>query len=70
VVTFLTKSYDAECPLVVEPKPATTIRVFMVYRVVAAGTTLKPQVLETPERVGFTLVEWGGAKLSSKLNAT
>jgi hypothetical protein len=69
-VTFPTKSHDAECPLVGEPKPAATLRVFMVYRAVAAGTTPKPRVLETPERVGFTLVEWGSAKLSSRLNAT
>ena len=68
-VTFLTKEYDEACPLEIEPKPMTVIRVFLVYRAVEAGMKLKPQVLSAPERVGFTVVEWGGAKLSPRLEA-
>jgi hypothetical protein len=68
-VTFLTESYATACPLIVEPKPDTEIRVFMLWREAEAGERLRPQELKSPERVGFTLVEWGGGKVSKRVSA-
>ena len=68
-VTFLTDSYAASCPLKVDPKPETEIRVFMLWREAEAGETLRRQELKTRERVGFTLVEWGGAKVGKRVSA-
>jgi hypothetical protein len=61
-VTFLgTQQMNQLAPLTVSPKPDTVVRVLMDF------TPLdKPQVVEplylgaTPQRKGFTVIEWGG----------
>ncbi len=61
-VTFVPQSeFDKMAPLTVEPKPDTVIRVFMDYTPLDAPINVKPQQINTPERKGFTVVEWGGA---------
>ncbi len=62
-VTFVAKQdFDRLAPLTVEPQPDTVIRVFMDYEPLAQPmTVVQPQRLTTPERRGFTVVEWGGA---------
>ena len=47
----------------VNPKPETSIRVYMEYYGLEEFTTIKEQILTKTERKGFTLVEWGGAKV-------
>ncbi|MBI5405143.1 MAG: hypothetical protein HY976_02855, partial [Candidatus Kerfeldbacteria bacterium] len=42
------------------PRPDTVIRVLMDYRPVAAPVAIRPQVLRSIPRTGFTVVEWGG----------
>jgi hypothetical protein len=60
-VTFVSRNMiNKIAPLEISPKPDTTIRVLMDYRgldekIVAPGYDIK-----TPERQGFTAVEWGG----------
>jgi hypothetical protein len=53
--------FDRMAPLTVEPKPDTVIRVFMDYTPLDAPITVEPLRIQTPERKGFTVVEWGGA---------
>ena len=48
-------------PLEINPVPDTIIRVLMDYKGLDDPIEVKEQVLETPKREGFTLVEWGGS---------
>jgi hypothetical protein len=61
-VTFVPQSeFDKLAPLTVQPKPDTIIRVFMDYTELSAPISVTPQKITTPQRIGFTVVEWGGA---------
>jgi len=61
-VTFVPKEeFDKIAPLSVFPKPDSVIRVFMDFEGLDDYIWVEEQVLETPERKGFTVVEWGGA---------
>lgn len=61
-ITFLPKSdFDKLAPLNVSPKPQTVIRVFMDYQGLDAPINVVEPKIVTPKRVGFTVVEWGGA---------
>ena len=66
VITFQGKAYTDSAVLTVDPKPDILIRVFMVWYGSRKPVTLKPQTLTAPERNGFTVVEWGGSKISHK----
>ena len=60
-IYFKTKEeIDENMPLLINPKPETIIRVFMDYKPLKEKITVKEQVLISPERKGFTVVEWGG----------
>lgn len=50
-------------PLQVEPAPDTTIRVMMEFKGLNEKINVKEQILETPQRNGFVLVEWGGTEI-------
>ncbi len=54
---------ESNMPLSVTPKPDTTIRIMMVWRALEKPIEIKEQVLKTPTRTGFTVVEWGGSEL-------
>lgn len=47
----------------VNPKPETSIRVYIEYYNLDDYSTIKEQILPKTERKGFTLVEWGGAEI-------
>ena len=46
--------------LLVSPEPDTIIRLNFNFRPLSEKTDLTEPVIETPERKGFTVVEWGG----------
>jgi len=50
-------------PLEITPKPDTIIRVMMEFKVLEEPLEVQEQQLETPERTGFTVVEWGGTEI-------
>lgn len=54
---------DKYMPLNVLPKPDTMIRVMMVFKPLEKPVTVHEQKLSTPERKGFTVVEWGGSEI-------
>lgn len=58
-------AYDIISSNTVIPKPDTEIRVFMAFTKAAKPFDIPAQELSTPERKGFTLVEWGGAELEA-----
>ena len=49
--------------LQVTPKPDTTIRVMMEYKLLDKPIKVKTQKLQSVERKGFTVVEWGGTEV-------
>jgi hypothetical protein len=56
---------DQLAPLVISPKPDTTIRIFMEFEGLNQPIAISPQRLSAPTRRGFTVVEWGGLLRSS-----
>ncbi|MFA6193436.1 MAG: hypothetical protein WC726_01035 [Parcubacteria group bacterium] len=60
-VTFSSKDeIDKLAPLEISPKPDTTIRVMMDYKGLDEKIDALGYDIKTPERKGFTAVEWGG----------
>lgn len=55
-----TAQMDALAPLVISPKPDTSIRVFLDMAGLDKPIEMKPQKFRAPTRNGFTMVEWGG----------
>lgn len=62
LIAFQKEKYTDSYPLKVEPKPDTMIRVFMAWKPLKQKMEIPEQDLTAPQRNGFTLVEWGGAK--------
>ena len=61
-VYFATTSYTDTARLEVEPKPDSVLRVFMVFRPLEQSKQVKEQSLQTFERKGFSVIEWGGSE--------
>jgi hypothetical protein len=60
-VTFVPQAeFDKMAPLTVSPRPDTVIRVFMDFKALEKPIQVKEQKFSTPQRTGFTVVEWGG----------
>lgn len=60
-ITFISQeNFDKYAPLTVSPEPDSVIRVFFDYKGLDKKMEVKEQKLATPEREGFTVVEWGG----------
>lgn len=63
IISFSTAEYQESAELDIAPAPDTVIRVFMIYRPSDEYIEIPPQKLSSPERKGFTVVEWGGTRL-------
>jgi len=61
VISFQTDRYTDNSLLDIKPSPDTLIRVFMAYYPSSTEIEIEPQSFSTPERNGFTVVEWGGS---------
>lgn len=64
LITFPKEEYTKKARLNVEPKPDSVLRVFMVYKPLDEEIEIEEQEIETFERKGFTLIEWGGAQIN------
>ena len=64
LISFQQEIYTDNAQLTVEPAPDTVLRVFMAYKPLENMIRILPQKLQTTQRTGFTLVEWGGAEIS------
>ena len=53
---------NKDAPLTISPKPDSVIRVYFDHKKVDKKISVKEQTLTTPERKGFTVVEWGGRR--------
>ena len=63
IIAFQTDIYTESAQLAVNPTPDTLIRVFMAWQASDTFAELPTQELSAPDRVGFTVVEWGGAAM-------
>ncbi len=60
-VTFLGNvEMNRIAPLTISPKPDTVIRILMDYTPLQQPMKVEGYTVKTPERKGFTVVEWGG----------
>ena len=50
-------------PLEITPAPDTIIRVMMEFKALEEPIKVQEQQLETPQRNGYTVVEWGGTEI-------
>ena len=55
---------EENIPLEIAPKPTTLIRVLMTYKEIGNTIEIEEQQLESIERTGYTVVEWGGTKIN------
>ena len=60
--TFQSKQFFNDFELDITPKPDSLIRVFLSIQKLDAPINIKEQKLESYERKGFTVIEWGGSK--------
>ena len=64
LISFQTTAYTDSAVLTIDPVPDTLIRVFMAWQGLDEPVEVEPQTLTTPERTGFTAVEWGGTEVA------
>lgn len=62
IISFQGDVYTKNAGLTVHPNPDTVIRVFMAWYGSKKPVKIPGQELTAPERVGFTVVEWGGCE--------
>ena len=66
-VYFAQTEYEKVSKLEISPAPETQIRVMMVWQGLEEKINLPEQILpQTPDRKGFTVVEWGGTELKAQ----
>lgn len=63
VISFQGRHYTNGARLTVSPEPDNMIRVFMAWYPSDRHIRISPQIIDTPSRDGFTVVEWGGNKV-------
>ncbi|MBQ1848117.1 MAG: hypothetical protein II135_08945, partial [Clostridia bacterium] len=63
LIAFQSSAYTESAKLTVEPAPDALIRVFMAYKPLNTYVDIEPQTFDTPQRTGFTVVEWGGSEI-------
>ncbi len=64
VIAFQAEAYTEGAVLEIDPNPDSLLRVFMAYYPTAEAVEMEPQEFEIFERVGFTVVEWGGSEVT------
>ncbi|MBP8593414.1 MAG: hypothetical protein KBI35_03170 [Ruminococcus sp.] len=62
LISFQGKAYTDTAKLNITPAPDSLLRIFMTYVPLEEEVQIPPQQLETFERKGFTVVEWGGSQ--------
>lgn len=62
LIAFQTDFQNAE--LTMDPAPDSLLRVFMAWKALEKPVAIEPQTLSGFERTGFTVVEWGGVKVT------
>ena len=61
ICSFQFDNYTEQCPLQVNPKPDSVLRVFLAIKKVTGTVSIEEQELHPFERYGFSVIEWGGS---------
>ena len=61
VISFQQEVYTDAAKLNISPEPDSILRVFMAAYPVDSAVEIQPQEFDRFERIGFTVVEWGGS---------
>lgn len=64
LISFQQETYTQSAELTITPAPDSILRVFMAWKPLAEPIEVQPQSFNPFERVGFTVVEWGGARIN------
>lgn len=66
IISFQEENYEDAARLHIYPNPDTVIRVFMAFKASDKELPITniPDFPSTPERKGFTIVEWGGMEVT------
>ena len=65
LISFQGDVYTDSAKLNITPKPDSLLRIFMAYVPLEEAVDIEPQQLDTFERKGFAVVEWGGSEIKS-----
>ena len=63
LIAFQADAYTNSAELNITPAPDSLFRVFMAWKPLDTAVDIEPQEFAGFERSGFTVVEWGGAKV-------
>ena len=63
LISFKADAYTNSAELNITPAPDSLLRVFMAWKPLDTAVEIEPQEFVGFERSGFTVVEWGGAKV-------
>lgn len=63
LIYFAGKEYTDNAKLTIAPTPDSILRVFMVFKPLDKYVQIPPQQLESFERKGFSVIEWGGTEI-------
>ena len=63
LITFQTDAYTESARLEITPTPDSMLRVFMAYTPLDEPIEIEEPVIESFEREGFCVVEWGGREI-------
>lgn len=64
LIAFQSDDYTDYARLTISPEPESILRVFMAWQPLQEPVEIIPQDLPSFERTGFTVVEWGGVRVS------
>jgi len=67
VISFQTEVYENAAKLKITPEPDSMLRVFMTWYPSDTEVKIEPQTVTKFKRTGFSVVEWGGAKIQSPI---
>jgi hypothetical protein len=68
LVSFQNEEYTKLAKLNISPAPDSLLRIFMVFKPLDSPIEVQKQELETFNRKGFTVVEWGGSEINENGN--
>lgn len=63
LITFQTAIYENNAKLHITPEPDSILRVFMAYKALDKYVGIPEQQLNTFNRSGFSVIEWGGTEI-------
>lgn len=64
LITFAGEDYENLAKLNIAPKPDSILRIMMVFKPLDKPINIEEQKLNTFDRKGFAVVEWGGTELN------